>query len=271
MFEKLIAIILSALSVLFAPLTQTWDATELKIQLAKGNYESPYIVRPLDDITVNGVSIDEYRVVKADGAIFDNAVQTLGNEIHKATGKKIAVAKKNVDKAFVICETLHDTDTFTLKVQNGKVYMIGSKNIGISRGIAAFADEVLLNAEGSFDLADGYEYTKTFTDFVTYEQFDAKGDGETDDFAAIVATHEYANANGLAVLANETATYYISGKSKTARIMTDTDWSTARFIIDDTNVENRNSWIFHVAPSKNSYSVTGQTAPSLTMDADNIG
>lgn len=271
MFEKIIAIMLTALSVLFAPFVQTYDATELKIQLAKGNYESPYIVRPLDDITVNGVSIDEYRVVKADGAIFDNAVQTLGNEIHKATGKKIAVAKKDVDKAFVICETLHDANTFTLKVESGKVYITGSKNIGISRGIAAFADEVLLNAEGSFDLADGYEYTKTFTDFVTYEQFDAKGDGETDDFAAIVATHEYANANGLAVLANETATYYISGKSKTALIMTDTDWSTARFIIDDTNVENRNSWIFHIAPSQEPYTITGQTAPSLAMDADNIG
>lgn len=271
MFQKILSVIMCIISVIAAPFMQSFDAAELKIELAKGNYESPYIVRPLDDITVNGVSIDEYRVVKADGAIFDNAVQTLGNEIHKATGKKIAVAKKDVDKAFVICETLHDTDTFTLKVQNGKVYMTGSKNIGISRGIAAFADEVLLNAEGSFDLADGYEYTKTFTDFVTYEQFDAKGDGETDDFAAIVATHEYANENGLAVLANETATYYISGKSKTARIMTDTDWSTARFIIDDTNVENRNSWIFHVAPSKHSYSVTGQTAPSLTMDADNIG
>ncbi|MBQ3517928.1 MAG: hypothetical protein IJA31_01265 [Clostridia bacterium] len=271
MFEKIIAIILSALSVLFAPFTQTYDAAELKIQLAKGNYESPYIVRPLEDITVGGVSVDEYRIVKADGALFDNAVNALANEIYKATGKKMATSKKDVDKAFVICESLHNTDMFTLKVENGKVYITGSKNIGISRGIAAFADEVLLNAQGSFDFADGYEYTKTFTDFVTYEQFGAVGDGKTDDFAAIVATHEYANENGLRVFANETATYYISGKSKTARIMTDTDWSTARFIIDDTDVENRNSWIFHVAPSQESYPITGQTASSLAMDAANIG
>jgi len=151
------------------------------------------------------------------------------------------------------------------------VYITGSANIGIARGIAAFADEVLLNADGSFDFTDGYEYTKTFTDFVTYEQFGAVGDGKTDDFAAIVATHEYANENGLRVFANETATYYLSGKSKTATIKTDTDWSTARFIIDDTAVENRNSWIFNVAASKSSYSVTGQTADSLAMDATNIG
>ncbi|MBE6811265.1 MAG: hypothetical protein E7523_00100 [Ruminococcaceae bacterium] len=271
MFEKIIAIILSALSVLFAPFTQTYDAAELKIQLAKGNYESPYIVRPLADITINGVSVDEYRIVKADGTLFDNAVQTLGNEIYKACGQKMTVCKKATDKAFIINEELLDTDTFSLKVENGKVYITGSANIGIARGIAAFADEVLLNADGSFDFTDGYEYTKTFTDFVTYEQFGAVGDGKTDDFAAIVATHEYANENGLRVFANETATYYLSGKSKTATIKTDTDWSTARFIIDDTAVENRNSWIFNVAASKSSYSVTGQTADSLAMDATNIG
>ncbi len=271
MFEKVIAIILSALSVLFAPFTQSFDAAQLKIELAKGNYESPYIVRPLEDITVGGVSIDEYRIVKADGTLFDNAVQTLGNEIYKACGQKMTVSKKATDKAFIINKELHDTDTFSLKVENGKVYITGSANIGIARGIAAFADEVLLNAQGSFDFADGYEYTKTFTDFVTYEQFGAVGDGKTDDFAAIVATHAYANENGMKVLANETATYYISGKSKTARIMTDTDWSTARFIIDDTDVENRNSWIFHVAPSQESYPITGQTASSLAMDAANIG
>jgi len=98
MFEKIIAIILSALSVLFAPFTQTYDAAELKIQLAKGNYESPYIVRPLADITINGVSVDEYRIVKADGTLFDNAVQTLGNEIYKACGQKMTVCKKATDR-----------------------------------------------------------------------------------------------------------------------------------------------------------------------------
>ncbi len=272
MFERIIAIILSALSVLFAPLTQTWDATELKIQLAQGFYESPYIVRPLEDITINGISIDEYRIVKADGgALFDNAVMTLGNEINKATGKTIALTKKDVDKAFVISENLHDTDLFTLKVANGKVIITGSANVGISRGIAAFADEVLLTASGTFDLADGYEYTKTFSDYVTYEQFGAVGDGEADDLAAIVATHEYANANGLKVFAKETATYYIGGADKTAVIMTDTDWSTAQFIIDDTDVERIGAWVFHVAPSKGAYSATGKTAASLTMDATNIG
>lgn len=257
-------------SVIIAPFAQSFDAAELKIELAKGNYESPYIVRPLEDITVNGVSIDEYRIVASDDALCTNAVQTLGNEIYKACGKRMTVSKKTSDKAFFINENLHDTDTFTLKVENGKVIITGSKNVGIARGIAAFADEVLLPAQDSFDFTDGYEYTKTFSDYVTYEQFGAVGDGKTDDLEAIVKTHEYANENGLRVFANETATYYIGGQNKTARIMTDTDWSTARFIIDDTNVENRSSWIFNIAASQEAINITGQILP-LKTDATHIG
>lgn len=270
MLSKIITVIMCIFSVIIAPFAQSFDAAELKIELAKGNYESPYIVRPLEDITVNGVSIDEYRIVASDDALCTNAVQTLVHEIHKACGKRMTVSKKTSDKAFFINENLHDTDTFTLKVENGKVIITGSKNVGIARGIAAFADEVLLPAQDSFDFTDGYEYTKTFSDYVTYEQFGAVGDGKTDDLEAIVKTHEYANENGLRVFANETATYYIGGQNKTAHIMTDTDWSTARFIIDDTNVENRSSWIFNIAASQEAINITGQILP-LKADATHIG
>ena len=45
--------------------------------------------------------------------------------------------------------------------------------------------------------------------YVTYEEFGAKGDGVSDDFFAMKAAHDYANENGLAVKANDSATYYI--------------------------------------------------------------
>lgn len=273
MLEKIIAVIMCILSVIGAPFTQTADAVELKIDLAKGNYESPYIVRPLEDITVNGVSIDEYRMLAPDtdaDTLYANAVQTLSDAVYKACGKSIATSKKEVEKAVVIETDLFDTPEFTLKVENGKVYIKGSCPTGISRGITAFADEVLLSAQGSVNLTDGYVYNKTFSDYVTYEQFGAVGDGIADDFEAIVNTHAYANENGLSVLANETATYYISGADRTAYIQTDTDWSTARFIVDDTNAENRSAWLFNIAPSQSAYSVTDKVAP-MKADATNIG
>lgn len=269
MFSRIIAALMCVVSFFTAPFSQTFSKWELKSELAKGSYESPYIVRPLEEVTVNGVSSEEYGVVAPEGALYANAAETLCNELYKACGKE-PEAKSDKGKAFIINENLNETNSFSLEVENGNVYITGSSEAGISRGIAAFADEVLLGAQGSFDFKDGYVFNKTFTDFVTYEDFGAVGDGKADDFEAIIRTHEYANANGLSVFADETATYYIGGANKTAYIMTDVSWSTARFVIDDTAVENRGSWVFNVAPSKGAYSITDKVSP-LAIDAENIG
>lgn len=85
--------------------------------------------------------------------------------------------------------------------------------------------------------------------FVRYSDFGAKGDGKTDDIDAIATAHEFANQNNLPVKADEGATYYISGKDRTAVIRTDTDFGTAAFIINDASVQNRNSQVFLVSSS----------------------
>ena len=84
---------------------------------------------------------------------------------------------------------------------------------------------------------------------VRYSDFGARGDGKADDIDAIAATHAFANQYGLLVKADEGATYYIGGKERTAHIRTDTDFGTAAFIIDDTEVQNRNASIFMVSSS----------------------
>ena len=83
-------------------------------------------------------------------------------------------------------------------------------------------------------------------EIVTYEAFDAVGDGVHDDLPAICAAHEYANAHGLAVKSKPDATYHLGGKALTAIIATDTDWNTSRFTIDDTEVENHRKSLFEV-------------------------
>lgn len=82
---------------------------------------------------------------------------------------------------------------------------------------------------------------------VRYRDFGAVGDGRTDDADAIVATHAFANLHGLRVKADDGATYYIGGKERTAIIRTDTDFGKAAFMIDDTDVENRNASVFTVS------------------------
>jgi hypothetical protein len=92
---------------------------------------------------------------------------------------------------------------------------------------------------------------------VRYSDFGAMGDGKTDDIDAIAAAHAFANQQGLPVKADEGATYYISGKNRTAVIRTNTDFGNAAFIIDDTEVRNRNAHIFLVSSGLPSFKPEG--------------
>lgn len=103
---------------------------------------------------------------------------------------------------------------------------------------------------------------------VRYSDFGTKGDGKTDDIDAIAATHAVANLHGLLVKADKGATYYIGGKERTALIRTDTDFGTAAFIIDDTEVQNRNASVFKV--SSNFELVKLETISSLKRNQQKI-
>ncbi len=92
---------------------------------------------------------------------------------------------------------------------------------------------------------------------VRYSDFGARGDGKYDDIDAIAATHAFANQHGLLVKADEGAIYYIGGKNRTAIIRTDTDFGTATFIIDDTDVQDRNAHVFLVNSSLQPFKPVG--------------
>lgn len=95
---------------------------------------------------------------------------------------------------------------------------------------------------------------------VRYRDFGAKGDGKTDDINTIAATHAFANTHGLSVKADDGATYYISGKERTAIIRTNTDFGTAAFIIDDTEVRNRDASVFMVSSNLQAFTPEGITS-----------
>jgi hypothetical protein len=104
---------------------------------------------------------------------------------------------------------------------------------------------------------------------VRYSNFGAKGDGKTDDIDFIAATHAFANLHKLLVKADAGATYYISGKERTAFIQTDTDFGTANFIIDDTEVKNRNTPVFTVSSALKPFKL--ETIHSLKRSQEKIG
>ena len=122
----------------------------------------------------------------------------------------------------------------------------------------------LLSCKGNKELPEPEEPENKYTviaerGYTLYSDFGAKGDGKTDDIDAIATTHTYANQHGLPVKADQGATYYISGKNRTADIRTDTDFGTASFLIDDTNIQNRNTHIFTVSSGLEIH----QTMPEL--------
>ena len=92
---------------------------------------------------------------------------------------------------------------------------------------------------------------------VQYNDFGALGDGKTDDIDAIAAAHAYANHHQLPVQADGKATYYIGGKSRTAIINTNTDFSTAQFMIDDRNVQSRSLPVFSISSGLKPYKIEG--------------
>ena len=104
---------------------------------------------------------------------------------------------------------------------------------------------------------------------VTYEMFGAKGDGKTDDRAAIIATHKAANERGAPVRAKDGATYYVKSDEGTAEVKTDVDFGTAKFVIDDTEVKRYHSNLFAVKADKVEFRVKG--AQSLKRGDRNIG
>lgn len=106
--------------------------------------------------------------------------------------------------------------------------------------------------------------------YVRYSDFGARGDGKTDDTDAIFATHAWANAYNLTVKADDGAAYYIGRKNRTAVIRTNTDFGKAAFIIDDTEVENRNAHIFMVSSGNKSFKPQGITSLKRNQERLNI-
>ena len=102
---------------------------------------------------------------------------------------------------------------------------------------------------------------------LTYEEFGAVGDGLTDDFSAIIATHEAANERGLPVKAREGAVYHLGLTPRTAIICTDTDWTGATFLVDHRDLSVIKEPVFRVEPSREPYPIE---IPSLVRDQTRI-
>lgn len=95
--------------------------------------------------------------------------------------------------------------------------------------------------------------------WIQYTEFGAKGDGKTDDIIPIAGAHAFANKYNLPVKADNGKSFYIGGRNLTVMIRTNTDFGTAAFIIDDTEVQDRNAAVFMIGSSLQPFPLKGVT------------
>ena len=119
--------------------------------------------------------------------------------------------------------------------------------------------EVNTNENGELQIDISEEHIAKFKadGFLRYSDFGAKGDGATDDINPIAAAHQIANEHALKVKADEDANYYIGGSARTAIVQTDTDFGTADFVIDDTDVQDNKASVFMVSSSLQPFELEG--------------
>ena len=122
---------------------------------------------------------------------------------------------------------------------------------------------IIKNKKATATISKGTIETKDLRN-VYYSDFGAKGDGETDDFAAIKACHDYANIWGNTVHANEGKTYFIGKNTlgESITVKTDTYMHGANFIVDDHEIE-----VHHTRPAQCNTDVNGECSECLTRGA----
>ena len=163
------------------------------------------------------------------------------------TGPAIVFSTRKPDKP----------DHFEMEVSDGNIVLRTDLPQGFLRGPKCFFANEVCRTKGVYTMTEGFTYSQKLAGVVYYREFGARGDGVNDDIDAIAEAHDFANAHGLPVRADGDATYYIGGKDRTAVIQTDTDFGSARFILDDTQVVARGANIFTIRSKLQPFKLEG--------------
>lgn len=218
----------------------------------------------LSEITVNGADLRGYRIVwdaQLTNMKGPTIAQQLQDTLYSTCGIWVPIDAKNAGTSPVIFLEYVADGSFSVAERGGNL-VIGVDDSSFARGFRKFSDAYLADKEGLWNIEQNFSFHADTGSYVLYSEFGAVGDGITDDLAAIIETHEYANRYGIPVKADEGAVYYIAAVD-TAVIRTDTDWTGASFIIDDREVplDKRYSVVFDIVADKAGYSITDDITP----------
>ncbi|MBE6561936.1 MAG: hypothetical protein E7662_12515, partial [Ruminococcaceae bacterium] len=217
---------------------------------------------PITAVSVDGKDLHDFRITwdSMNDTVARNYAKNLQSYFYKTCGIWMEIDEKNEGSGSAVIlsgKSSGKKGYLSVKVQDGNLVFSTDKADGFERGWLEFTKKYFTDAQGEIKMEKNFSFESDLMRPVYYSEFGAKGDGKTNDMQAIIAAHAYANKNGLAVKADQGYTYYISEAASGAVIQTNTDWTGANFIIDDTGVGTnvRGVCIFNVMPSKNSYAL----------------
>ncbi|MBE6596873.1 MAG: hypothetical protein E7641_04300 [Ruminococcaceae bacterium] len=229
---------------------------------------------PIKSVTVGGNDISEYEIICDTGdAVQKACADKLKTVLYENAGYWLSV-KKTSEKPAIRIKTVDNAgeDGFRVYVSGADLMIECAYPVLLPDAFDTFLDH--------FFVSDG-ERTVSFDDDVytvkiaalRYEDFGAVGDGVTDDYAAIKATHDEANRTGQIVIAETGKEYYLGQYSVPITVKTSTNWSGATFIIDDSYIAptdvTRNSAVFLIERDSYATPVIGIT--SLSKGQTNVG
>ena len=217
-------------------------ATSANKEYVQGGYD-------VTSISIAGNSIRDYKLYFRNA---DAEAKTLGNalqeRLYSEVGIHLDTKNKNEPEAGVLAIVIRTVANDG--VSNGfDVYVDEDGNLIIEcqysylfvNKATDFFNATIFDCKGAVSFKSAYTYTQDLRN-IYYSQYGADVTGTVNSFEAIVRTHEAANQYGHIVNADKDATYrIISTKGVSAQIRTQTNWGNAKFIIDDSWLEVKDS------------------------------
>ncbi len=259
--------------------TVSVDNVNMTAEQAKTEEQTKFDVT----VTIAGNPLKEYVfAVNTDDPTAVTAINAVRNQLFKRTGayiKTVNASKLTEGQKAIWVETLELNGERTTS-EGARIY-VEDGSLHIETEFENKLEELVYDYLVT-EIAESKKSTVTVkADLnkaidvrnIYYADFGAKGDGETDDFFALKACHDYANQYGHTVNADgPTKTYYIGNylsdkdSATSIEVWTDTNWHGCTFIFDDSVVPTYSpcyySAIFSISPSKDSWSVPASERPS---------